>query len=768
MRKHIQEVLWLTSTDRQKLFYVSLAFERIWGHPVKSLCSYPGGYLKFLTDSIHPQDREEVVANFSQKPDHESQQEYRILRPDGSIRWLRSHSFVIPNPWGEESGASGHPEFLFATVSEDITSCKQTELELQNARDRFEQRITARTAELIQANTRLQEEIAERQLLTEKLQAQKDFLQTIIDTNPNLIYVKNREGKYVLANQVFAERCGLTLTEVIGKTTAQLHPNQEDAERLMAEDREVFAKLQPKFIPEEIRCTPTGEVRYYQTVKTPLLAADGQVHQILGVSTDISDVYDELRLRKLTEKQLRQSEVRLRLALDAARMGNWEWNLQTGMIAWSPRLEQLYCLSANTAEISYETFLAIVHPEDRALVEQATKGAIATGEDCDIEYRIIWPDQSIRWIQSKGQVIYDETGKPLQTIGINLDITQQKLAEEQLRQREEQLRLALESAHMGFWERNLETEKITCSHHLKQLYGLTPHTSELTYKSFLAMVHPEDRNRLYQVDQQAIEMRKKCDVEFRIIRPDGTIRWMESKGQIVYQEEDVPVRMAGINLDITERKQAEIQIQASLREKEVLLQEIHHRVKNNLQVITSLLDLQSQHIDEPAVLELFQESQNRVKSMALVHEKLYQSQDFASINFIEYIESLTSYLFQVYAVKAGPIALELDIARVNLTIDTAIPCGLIISELVSNALKYAFPDRREGTIKVALQSDDYEHYRIIVRDNGVGLPKNFNFKTSKSLGLQLVNVLTEQLDGLLEIDCQYGTEFKICFPEISC
>ena len=783
----------------------------------------------------------------------------------------------------------GNGEFLLATISEDITERKQAEFELQNAREQLEQRVIERTAELTQANIRLQQEIVERQLLTEQLQAQKDFLQMIIDTNPNvifakdregryvlanqvlaeicettvedvlgktvtelnfnladaeqflsndqevfttlqpkfipqeicrtlggdvrwyqtikkpifdresqvthilgvstditalketqeilnaqkdflqavidtnpnIIYVKDREGKYVLANQVFAKRCGLTLEEIIGKTTAQLHPNQTDAQRFIDEDQEVLATLKPKFIPEEISYTLTGEVRWYQTVKTPLVSPDGQVTQILGVSTDITD-------RKLAEEQLRQSEVRLRLALDAARMGNWEWNLQTGAIAWSPRLEQLYCLVADSAEIPYETFLEVVHPDDQDLVHEATHYAIEMRQDCDIEYRIIWPDRSIRWIQSKGQIIYDETGQPLRTIGINLDITERKFAEEQLRQREEQLRLALDAAHMGFWERHLESERITCSHHLKQLYGLAPNTSELTYETFLGMVHPEDRDRLRQADQQAIEIGEKCDIEFRIVRPDGSIRWMESKGQVVYTEEDEPVRMTGINLDITERKQAEMQIQASLREKEVLLQEIHHRVKNNLQVISSLLDLQSQYIEERSTLDLFRESQNRVKSMALVHEKLYQSQDFASINFIEYIENLTSYLFQVYAVVAGTIALELNIDKVNLTIDTAIPCGLIISELVSNALKYAFPSGRQGTIQVALRAESGDYYTIVVKDNGIGLPTNLNLKTSKSLGLQLVNVLTEQLEGTLELDCSSGTEFTIRFPPGNC
>lgn len=221
-----------------------------------------------------------------------------------------------------------------------------------------------------------------------------------------------------------------------------------------------------------------------------------------------------------------------------------------------------------------------------------------------------------------------------------------------------------------------------------------------------------------------------------------------------------------VGIDITQRKLAEAQIQASLREKEVLLQEIHHRVKNNLQVISSLLDLQSQQIEELAMLEVFRESQNRVKSMALVHEKLYQSKNFARINFAEYTESLVSYLFKAYELTPGQVIFNLDIEETHLNIDTAIPCGLIINELVSNALKYAFPDNRSGTISISLHSDEEKHLTLSIKDDGVGIPKNFNVNSVQSLGLQLVKVLTKQLKGQIKIEHNQGSQFLIRFSEI--
>ncbi|MBD3883881.1 PAS domain S-box protein [Phormidium tenue FACHB-886] len=218
--------------------------------------------------------------------------------------------------------------------------------------------------------------------------------------------------------------------------------------------------------------------------------------------------------------------------------------------------------------------------------------------------------------------------------------------------------------------------------------------------------------------------------------------------------------------DISDRKQAE-QAKASLEEKEVLLQEIHHRVKNNLQIISSLLNLQSKYIKDPATLEVFKESQERVRSMALIHEKLYQSEDLAQIDFAEYIQSLTANLFRSYAVKAQPIALKLEVSPVSLNVDTAIPCGLIINELVTNSLKHAFPTAQTGEIFIQFYADADHRLTLIIGDNGIGLPQGLNLKTIRSLGLQLVFNLTKQLKGTIDISHQQGVLFKITFNELN-
>ena len=221
----------------------------------------------------------------------------------------------------------------------------------------------------------------------------------------------------------------------------------------------------------------------------------------------------------------------------------------------------------------------------------------------------------------------------------------------------------------------------------------------------------------------------------------------------------------GVSFDnITARKQVEEQIKTSLKEKEVLLREIHHRVKNNMQVITSLLSLQESKIDDDKYSNLLQESKDRITAMTLVHEKLYQSESLANINFPEYISSLASTLFQAYR-TTGNIALKMDVEDVSIRIDSAIPCGLILNELISNSLKHAFPDEREGEIRIDFHADDDDNITLIVGNNGVEFPEDLDWKNTESLGLQLVNLLTEQLHGTIELDRSSGTAFEIRWHE---
>lgn len=234
----------------------------------------------------------------------------------------------------------------------------------------------------------------------------------------------------------------------------------------------------------------------------------------------------------------------------------------------------------------------------------------------------------------------------------------------------------------------------------------------------------------------------------------------DKKAKISDKTDHLDALALGINMLGEELQSSTI----SLREKEVLLKEIHHRVKNNLQVISSLLNLQSENITDSHSLEKFKESQNRVRSMALVHEKLYESKDLSRINFAEYIEAFTDVVNRSYNITEGRVKLHLKVDLVDsyFNIDIAIPCALMLNELVSNAFKYAFPDQRKGNLYLDFKKEKKE-YVFIVRDDGIGIPAHISTKNSPSLGLQLVDMLTQQINGKVSILRDGGTTFVIKF-----
>ncbi len=252
---------------------------------------------------------------------------------------------------------------------------------------------------------------------------------------------------------------------------------------------------------------------------------------------------------------------------------------------------------------------------------------------------------------------------------------------------------------------------------------------------------------------------KRTEEELCKIRDELEIKVQERTAEFIRINE-------ALSTEITERKEVEEQIQASLIEKEVLLKEIYHRVKNNLQVISSLLNLQSEYITDKHDLEIFKQSQQRIESMAQVHEKLYQSKDLARIDFGEYIRDLVVSLFSSYEVNSDAIALTINIGSVLLGLDLAIPCGLIINEIVSNSIKHAFPKGTNGEIRLDFFANDDNQFILSISDNGVGFPPDFDFKKTTTLGLQLVDSLTHQISGEIDVTCYGGVSFKITFPVV--
>jgi PAS domain S-box-containing protein len=306
-------------------------------------------------------------------------------------------------------------------------------------------------------------------------------------------------------------------------------------------------------------------------------------------------------------------------------------------------------------------------------------------------------------------------------------------------------------------------DQIYVSPQIERLLGFTQEEWMSSPVRWFDQLHPDDRELWNEEFARGCRTGGPFRAECRFIARDGSVVWVHGEARLIRDEHGRPVLLQGVAFDITESKRAEQIVRASLREKELLLKEIHHRVKNNLQITSSLLRLQVAKIPDEQVRDMIHESQDRIQSMALVHELLYRSTDLAHVDFGDYVRGLVDQLLRSYGATARRIGVNVEVGSMQFAVDEAIPCGLIINELVSNSLKHAFPGGRTGTIRIRGEGDA-TRATICVSDDGAGLPAGDGGRKRGTLGLQLVRTLTDQLEGSIEVRSGNGTEFTIAFP----
>ena len=343
------------------------------------------------------------------------------------------------------------------------------------------------------------------------------------------------------------------------------------------------------------------------------------------------------------------------------------------------------------------------------------------------------------------------------------DTTERTSAENMLRSSEARYRSVIEYSHEGHMILNEQLCFVFLNAKACQILGY--HLEELMGRDFRSYLNTKSQKIIsdyFSKDDKDLFFNKVHEIE--ITRKNGERRILELRSSY-YDDLKGKMQIAAQILDITERKEAEDKIRSSLKEKEVLLKEIHHRVKNNLQIVSSLLYLQSKGVKNDEALNLLRDSQNRIKSMAMIHERLYQTNNLSSIQVEKYIHSLMDNLFHTFNAEIKNIRLKMDVQNTFLSIERAIPCGLIINELVSNSLKYAFPDKNNGLITITLHvvGTDNSYIKLQVSDNGIGMPESIDHEKISSIGLQLVHNLIMQLDGKIERLPDDGTCFEIIF-----
>jgi PAS domain S-box-containing protein len=437
--------------------------------------------------------------------------------------------------------------------------------------------------------------------------------------------------------------------------------------------------------------------------------------------------------------------------------------IRSGRFAYvNDRLGRLFGYSPD--EMVGKRALDFLHPDDRDKITQWYEyGERRETGAPHYESRILCKTGVTRWMEVY-ETVLEIQGKS-HVIGNAIDITERKQAEEVLKESVVRYRRLVEHSPFGIGIAS-EGRAVYVNPALVRLLHASV-SEEILGKPILDFMHPEYREVAAQrMARVVLEKGEAPPAEEKLVCLDGSFCDVEVSA-IPFSHEGKPA-IHVVFKDITERKRAEETIKASLKEKEVLLGEIHHRVKNNLQIVSSLLRLGAAHSQNEDCLKVLNDTQGRVRAMALVHETLYQSGQLALIGMSQYLRQVVNVAIGTYGTASGRIALNLQVPDISFSIETALPCGLIVNELASNAFKHAFEGggNRGGEVSLTLRSIDEARFELIVSDNGKGMEKDFDMASAETLGLRLVKTLVNQLDAEMEIDTGRGTEFKIRFREL--
>lgn len=343
-----------------------------------------------------------------------------------------------------------------------------------------------------------------------------------------------------------------------------------------------------------------------------------------------------------------------------------------------------------------------------------------------------------------------------------------RVAEEALRESEGRLALAIQAARLGAFDFYPQNGEIICSDRFKSHLGLSPE-ADVSYQAMFKALDSRDRqsiNNLLRPDRAG-----PCSAEFRVVGiEDGIERWLSMQGSVYFDKQGRAVRFVGVTLDITERRMIEQrlcetvdELQSALTEKTVLLKEVHHRVKNNLAVISSLLAMKAEATSNSEAKVALEQSQRRVQSIALIHEHIYGNDQLDRINFAQYAEELAHELYHTFIKDPNQISMNIQADPLELDVQHAIPCGLIVNELVSNSFKYAFPEGRRGNVGIECHELAPNKVKLVVYDDGIGMPKELDWRKAGSLGLEIVQILAKQIDARIEVMRDSGTRFELTF-----
>ncbi|MGE5680297.1 MAG: PAS domain S-box protein [Bacillota bacterium] len=573
----------------------------------------------------------------------------------------------------------------------------------------------------------------------------EELKRALFENSVDPIIIIDLSDKVIAANNAVEQVFGYTVSELVNK-----HFPSE-----MRLDSTMFEKLRQVCITgegisayETKRRAKSGKIINVSIAISPIRDASGAI-------TSIAFLYRDMTEFKLAEEKLSYQAMLLENVGDAIIASDENLNIS----AWNAAAEDIY--QWRVEEVMGKGVRELVHSRLSDIkAYPAPKSSVYLNKYIPIEASYLRKDGVKITIEGNTIPLKDAEGRITGYVNVSRDITERKRTEEALKRSEERFRTIFESSPIGV-AITVNLNIVQANKTFLKMFGYDE-ASEIIGQNGLNLVPQHEYGRLAKIAekrkngeqvQTSYETygEKKDGTKFPLLVEVAFIDLPEGKASVAFVS------------DISEIKMREVQIRNSLMEKEILLKEVHHRVKNNLQIISSLLSLQSEYIKDEESLRLFNESRSRIKTMALLHEKLYQSRNFSQISFPEYVSELVYYLNRTYFVASRPVETSVDIENVYLPIDIAIPCGLIINELVSNSFKYAFSGSDDCILKVDFRNYDDGNSQLSVYDNGPGLPEDIDLVYSNTLGLQLVNSLVDQLNGKIELNTDNGTLFILKF-----
>jgi PAS domain S-box-containing protein len=596
-------------------------------------------------------------------------------------------------------------------------------------------------------------DITERKELEAQYLTANEMLQKVLDSIPQAICWKNAKFEFLGCNRIHAELFGLPDTKsIVGKTDWDLHRGEKEIRAFIEDDRKVMESDKPKYRIIERALYPDGRERWNETNKVPLHDPDGKVS---GILIAYSDITEKMKI----EEALAREKYLLNTLLDST-SDHIYFKDAEGRFFRNSRAHARFVGLSEPSDMAGKTdfdFFTKEHAEE-ALADEAA--ILETGRSLRKEESNLRPNKPQAWVLTEKMPFRDEKGAIVGTFGVSRDITERKLAEQALAREHSLLQALMDSTRDQIYFKDRDGKFIWCSSSNAQKFGLAD-PSEMVGLSDFDFFTAEHAQQAYDDELEIIRTGKLLQKEERETWTDKPDTWVYSIKQPLIDPDGSIVGTFGITRDISELKRNEERVTSLLREKDLILKEVHHRIKNNMSTIGGLLSLQASSLENPEAARALENAAGRVHSMLVLYEQLYQSQDFSEISVRDYLPPLVDRILESHPVKDF-VSITKELDDFSLRPRTLQPLGIIVNELITNILKYAFAGRSSGRIGI-YASEEAGMVRVRIEDDGNGIPEGIRMDGSSGFGLLLVGTLVQQLKGSIRIDRRQGTAVTLEF-----